>query len=93
MTASADTIEQLERFERATRRTIRAMRHPRLTLNEEKRGLYLKGQRRMVTGLIVTPDREISIGRERKRLISAMLHRAAHGTLPQRAALWELARA
>jgi RNA-directed DNA polymerase len=81
MTASADTIEQLERFERATRRTIRAMRHPRLTLNEEKRGLYLKGQRRMVTGLIVTPDREISIGRERKRLISAMLHRASHALL------------
>jgi hypothetical protein len=35
----------------------------------------------MVTGLIVTPDRKISLGRERKRLISAMLHRSSHGML------------
>ena len=81
ITASADTVGKLEGFERATRRAIRAMRHPRLTLNEGKRGLYLKGQRRMVTGLIVTPTQEISIGRERKRLISAMLHRASLSVL------------
>jgi RNA-directed DNA polymerase len=81
ITASADTIEQLERFEGATRRAIGAMRHPKLTLNEDKRGLYLRGQRRMVTGLIVTPTQEISIGRERKRLISAMLHRASLAVL------------
>jgi hypothetical protein len=31
----------------------------------------------MVTGLIITPVGSISIGRERKRLISVMLHKVA----------------
>lgn len=33
----------------------------------------------MVTGLIITPDQKISIGRERKRLISACIHKFALG--------------
>ena len=53
----------------------------KLTFNEGKRGLYKKGQRRMVTGLILTPTRQVSIGRERKRLISAMLHRSSRNLL------------
>jgi hypothetical protein len=46
-----------------------------------KRGLYTKGERRMVTGLIVTPVGEVSIGRERKRTISVMLHKFSIGDL------------
>jgi RNA-directed DNA polymerase len=77
ITASADSVEKLRDFEAATRRTIKSLGRPKLTLNEGKCGLYLKGQRRMVTGLIITPTHTVSIGRERKRLISAMLHRAS----------------
>jgi RNA-directed DNA polymerase len=35
----------------------------------------------MVTGLIITPNSEISIGRARKRLISVMLHKVRIGAL------------
>jgi RNA-directed DNA polymerase len=62
-------------------RTIKATKSPVLASNDEKRGIYLKGHRRMVTGLIVTPTSQISLGRERKRLISVMLHKVLIGTL------------
>lgn len=63
-------------FELQVRSIINDSTSPELTFNEKKRGLYTKGQRRMVTGLILTPDGRISIGRERKREISSLLHKA-----------------
>jgi RNA-directed DNA polymerase len=81
ITASGVTAEAVLRFETTAIRTVRSLKRPKLTFNEEKRGLYKRGQRRMVTGLIVTPNRLVSIGRERKRLISAMLHKSSHDLL------------
>jgi RNA-directed DNA polymerase len=74
-TISGGSIEYVLRFEASFLRIIKDTKSPALTFNDEKRGIYLKGQRRMVTGLLITPNREISIGRERKRLISVMLHK------------------
>jgi RNA-directed DNA polymerase len=75
ITISGGSIEYVLRFEASFLRIIKDTKSPALTFNDEKRGIYLKGQRRMVTGLLITPNREISIGRERKRLISVMLHK------------------
>jgi RNA-directed DNA polymerase len=75
ITVSGDCIEDLTRFEAIAIETIRQAKSPQLLFNEEKRGVYTKAQRRMVTGLIITPAGKISLGRERKRLISAMLHK------------------
>lgn len=77
ITVSGPEIGPIRRFEEGARRAIGRSRSPKLLFNDEKRGLYLKGQRRMVTGLIVTPTQEISIGRERKREISSLLHRSS----------------
>lgn len=81
ITVSAASIEQISSFESAARKLIKQTKSPALCFNDAKRGLYLKGQRRMVTGLIITPTAEISIGRERKRLISSMLHHVALNTV------------
>jgi RNA-directed DNA polymerase len=81
ITVSGKSIEDMLRFEASFLRIINDTRSPALTSNDQKRGIYLKGQRRMVTGLIITPNGEISIGRERKRLISVMLHKVLIGTL------------
>ena len=81
ITASGATVEAVLLFEKTAIKAVRALSRPKLTFNEEKRGLYKKGQRRMVTGLILTPSRQVSIGRERKRLISAMLHKSSHDLL------------
>ena len=66
-------------FERIVRREVSRLRSPRLRFNENKRGVFGPGQRRMVTGLVVTPEGEVSIGRERKRLLSALLHKYSIG--------------
>ncbi len=77
ITLSGPTPERVLAFEGVVRREVSRLKSPRLKFNERKRGLYHKGQRRLVTGLIVTPDSQVSIGRERKRLISSLLHRSS----------------
>jgi hypothetical protein len=81
ITVSGLSTEAVLRFESLASKTIRSLKSPKLSFNVEKRGLYTKGQRRMVTGLIITPDGQVSVGRERKRLISAMLNRSSHNLL------------
>jgi RNA-directed DNA polymerase len=75
ITVSGRRIEDVLRFEASFLRILESTKSPLLTVNDQKRGIYLKGQRRMVTGLIITPVGSISIGRDRKRLISVMLHK------------------
>ena len=50
-----------------------------LILNDRKRGIYGRGERRMVTGLVITPRGEISVGRDRKREIRSLVHRISQG--------------
>jgi retron-type reverse transcriptase len=75
ITVSGPDIGSLIAFEKNARKFIQTMKSPKLTFNEEKRGIYQRGQKLMVTGLIITPDRKISLGRERKRLASTLIHR------------------
>lgn len=81
ITASARTIERLKEFEKYIRTSLKACKTPRLKINENKRGVYTSGQRRLVTGLVLTPNGDVSIGRERKRKISALLHLFSLGRL------------
>lgn len=75
ITISGDSISKLLKFERSLQNLLKNSKGLRLTLHDEKRGLYGPGERKMVTGLVLTPDGAISIGRERKREISALIHR------------------
>jgi len=77
ITVSGPTLDAIQAFEKFTRRAVKSLKSPMLAFNDEKRGLYKKGQRRLVTGLVVTPTGDISVGRGRKRLISSMLHRSS----------------
>jgi RNA-directed DNA polymerase len=81
ITVSGERIEDLIRFEATARATVSRLKSPQLTFNEEKRGIYTNSQRRMVTGLVITPTATISLGRQRKRLISTMLHKVKIGEL------------
>jgi len=83
ITISGPTLDIVQAFEKFTRRAVRSLKSPRLTFNDEKCGLYKKGQRRLVTGLVVTPVGGISVGRDRKRLISSMLYRSSKELLNQ----------
>jgi retron-type reverse transcriptase len=75
ITISGASINEIVALEKFIRSTLTKWKSPKLKINEKKRGIYTKGQRRMVTGLIVTPEGKVSIGRDRKRLISSLLHK------------------
>jgi RNA-directed DNA polymerase len=53
---------------------IRNTNSPRLTINEGKTLYLSRGTRRTVTGLTITPDHRISLGRSRKRYIRKLVY-------------------
>jgi RNA-directed DNA polymerase len=63
------------------RETIANLDYPILKINEKKTiHLSMKNQRR-VTGVIINNDGMLSIGRDRKRTISSLIHRFSIGNL------------
>jgi RNA-directed DNA polymerase len=61
---------------------IRDIDYPSLRLNKKKTTHLSKKNRRRVTGLILTNDGEVSIGRSRKREISSLIHKFKIKLLP-----------
>ena len=85
ITASSYSRQSLVSFEAFARQYLNGMHSPRLTFNEAKSGVFGPSWKRMVTGLVITPTSSISIGRERKRTISAMLHKVSIGDVDTKA--------
>lgn len=79
ITLSGNTIENLLKAEDKIRRAVSRSKSPQLTFNDDKRGIFTTAGRRIVTGLVITPDAKVSLGRERKRRISAALHHISVG--------------
>jgi RNA-directed DNA polymerase len=79
ITISGENVDALLATEKEISRIIKRTRRPKLIFNEAKRGIYTKAGRRIVTGLVITPDKKISLGRSRKREISAALHYISTG--------------
>jgi RNA-directed DNA polymerase len=57
---------------------------PTLRINEDKTVLATRRYRRQITGLVLTLDDRISIGRERKRELRAALHHFSLGKLSEK---------
>ncbi|SKA15895.1 retron St85 family RNA-directed DNA polymerase [Novilysobacter spongiicola] len=74
----------LGEVEGAVSRIVGETVHPRLRINPDKTIHISRKQRRTVTGVNITPTGELSIGRDRKRLIRAMVHRHIRGLLDLR---------
>lgn len=70
-------------IEVAVRRVVRSLEHPRLMFNNKKTTLVSKKHQRRVTGLIIANDETISLGRDRKRSISSLIHKYSLGVLPK----------
>ncbi|WP_084154570.1 retron St85 family RNA-directed DNA polymerase [Polycyclovorans algicola] len=62
---------------------VRGLEYPKLRIKEEKTVLGSRAGRRVVTGLVLTPDKKLSVGRERKRTARAMYHRFWKGELDE----------
>jgi len=83
LTFSAPRTGFLNRVIKNVRDTIREISHPNLTINEEKTTFVTKKYHRVVTGLTLSNDGRVTVGRARKRLLRSMIHRASIGELDQ----------
>lgn len=81
LTFSAKRTGFLTGVERTLRRVVRESRSPSLTINETKTVTATRKYKRIVTGLILTNDGNVSIGHERKKRIRAALHHAQQGSI------------
>lgn len=70
-------------IEKTLRSVIREIPYPRLKINNKKTIHISKKSRRVVTGIFINNDGEISLGRDRKRLISSLIHKFIMGNLDQ----------
>lgn len=76
ITLSSGVRGKVDRYEALVRNLLAELEYPKLKLNEGKTVLASRAGKRVVTGLVLTPEGNVSIGRERKRRIRAMFHRS-----------------
>jgi hypothetical protein len=76
LTFSAPRAGFLNGVIRAVARTVRALQYPKLEINAEKTTFITSKYHRVVTGLTITNDDRVTIGRERKRQLHAAVHQA-----------------
>ncbi|WP_428685370.1 retron St85 family RNA-directed DNA polymerase [Reyranella sp.] len=62
-------------------KAVRQIEFPRLQVNDDKTTFITPSRRRTVTGVTLTNDGNLSLGRDRKRLISSKVHHASLGKL------------
>lgn len=81
MTFSTNEKSMSREIELFLVRQVEAMKSPRLSINHEKTIHLSKRNQRKVTGLVLSSEGKVSLGRNRKREISSLIHRFALGQL------------
>jgi len=87
LTFSAKRAGNLSGVESVLRKIIRETSSPHLRINEKKTVFSTKKFRRVVTGLVLSDDGEVSLGHKRKREIRATLHHYVLGKLDDQESL------
>ena len=72
---------QLDGLEKIIVKNKRGIPHLRLRLNHQKTALLSKKYRRVITGVVITPQHTLSIGRRRKREIKALIYQWVQGSI------------
>lgn len=81
LTFSAERTWNLTDVDKILRSVLNGITSPRLRINEAKTVLVTPKFHRQVTGLVITNDERISLGRDRKRRLRAAVHHFLHGKL------------
>lgn len=63
---------------------LRQMKHPKLTINDRKTVFTSRKHTKRVTGLTITSDKKVSIGRATKRYIKSLVHKYSTGDLSEK---------
>jgi RNA-directed DNA polymerase len=81
ITFSGQRAGMLKDMIRAVERATRQIARPELKLNDAKTKFVTPRYRRIVTGVTLSNDGQLSLGRDRKRLLIAKVHHAVLGRL------------
>lgn len=81
LTFSGQRAGMLKDMIKVVEHATRSLDWPRLQINVEKTTFVTAKHRRVVTGVVLANDGSLSLGRDRKRRISAQVHHAALGKL------------
>lgn len=81
LTFSSKHREVLPEFTNLVAKVAASLEYPSLQVNTKKTVFASRSGRRVVTGVTLTSTHELSVGRERKRLIRSMYHRYLRGLL------------
>lgn len=80
---SCNDKEASDKFLKEVIELLESTKSPKLSLNNDKTFYLSKSNRRRITGLIITPDGKVSIGRDRKRKIKSLVNSFKYGQLDQ----------
>ena len=81
LTFSTNTENVLRDIHQLVLDNVAKLPYPRVSINTEKTVHTSKKHHRRVTGLVLSSQGVVSLGRDKKREISAMVHRAIRGHL------------
>ena len=81
LTYSNNNKNMCYRFLDCVREGFKESDYPKLKVNEDKTYLSSRCSRRVVTGLVICPDGEIKVGRDKKRFIRKLCFDYINGTL------------
>lgn len=78
---STNHRDVLRSIESSVKNVCKELDYPRLKVNPKKTVSVSRAHRKVLVGLVLTPEGTISLGREKKRLLRAKLHRFSTGAL------------
>lgn len=78
---SSDNVDTLFKIKHSMPGILRELRYPIVFLNQKKTCLITRKHRLTVTGLVLTNDGLVSLGRNRKRRLRAAVHALVQGRL------------
>ncbi|MBE4173952.1 RNA-directed DNA polymerase [Vibrio parahaemolyticus] len=83
ITFSCNTPKGLSKIPKAVRKTLKNLYGTQIEINNQKTVFSSQAHNKHVTGITITPDGKLSIGRERKRYIKHLVHQYTLGALEQ----------
>lgn len=75
LTFSSNSSDVLKKYPNIVKEFIASLPFPSLAINTKKTVFASRAGLQMVTGITLTPERNLSVGRDRKRLARSMFHR------------------
>lgn len=83
LTFSSDSYSDLQSVKEFVVNLVERFESPRLTINEKKTHIVGKGRSQRVTGVVLTQDGGVSVGRTLRKRIRGMLHLYSRKSLKQ----------